>query len=386
MGLTVTLDAKVLRLREPDAPAVKLVEVLAESGKAADVPPRLAELELLGELLVEEQLAHHIVRDAETGRVYSTDSYDPPDEMHPLAPSAEALRRMAGALADFEARRGPFSGLQGQFGLGAVKAAARLLSSAFVEEDWGTDGWDLAEEGPEEWVHGLPPVWRIQACVKPLPLIAGPGRGLRMDLTADVLTNIFGEEGVRRFTPRELPEALTHKPTRRFLTEVGLPSDLPLFYPTGTEDDPLCTVAEQRAATEQDPQLRRHFENGANHPMIPDADQFVLLGGTPQEVDVVVDGRTGEVYFTSFLGDDLTAMNADISTLVFALWMYGTVEALETPYALKGDDFDSHYHFLADTMVAVLESVDPVACLPETGPEDYRYWPEVWHDEAGGVL
>ncbi|MFE1952705.1 SUKH-4 family immunity protein [Streptomyces sp. NPDC059524] len=351
-----------------------------------EVCPRVAGMDVLGDLLVEGQTAHHIVRDPETGRVYATESYDPPDEMYPLAPSAEALRRMSAAVSDLDALRGPFSGLRGQFGLGAVKEAARLLSSAFTGEDWGSDGWGLAEEGPEEWVHGLPPVWRIQACVKPLALIAGPGRGLRMDLAADVLTNIFGADGVRRFTPGELPEALTHAPTRRFLTEVGLPSDVPLFYPTGSEDDPLCTVAEHRAAVARDPQMRRHFEDGASHPVIPDADRFVLLGGTPQDVDVVVDGRTGEVHWTSFLGDDLTAMNADISTLVFALWMYGTVEALEKPYALKGDDTDSHYHFLADTMVGVLESVDPVACLPETGPEDYRYWPEVWHDEAGGVL
>jgi hypothetical protein len=37
-------------------------------------------------------------------------------------------------------------------------------------------------------------------------------------------------------------------------------------------------------------------------------------------------------------------------------------------------------------MVAVLASVDPVACLPAKDADDYRYWPEVFHDEAGGVL
>lgn len=31
-------------------------------------------------------------------------------------------------------------------------------------------------------------------------------------------------------------------------------------------------------------------------------------------------------------------------------------------------------------------STDPVACRPADGPDDNRYWPEVFHDEAGGVL
>ncbi|MFF3459847.1 hypothetical protein ACFYXH_37230 [Streptomyces sp. NPDC002730] len=44
------------------------------------------------------------------------------------------------------------------------------------------------------------------------------------------------------------------------------------------------------------------------------------------------------------------------------------------------------YHELADTMVAVLDPVDPVACLSAKDADDYRYWPEVFHDEAGGVL
>ncbi|MFI7008477.1 SUKH-4 family immunity protein [Streptomyces sp. NPDC050145] len=351
-----------------------------------EVSSRIAGMDVLGDLLSEGQTAHHIVRDPETGRVYSTDSYDPPDEMYPLAPSAEALRRMRDAVSDFGALRGPFAGLRGRFGLGAVKEAARLLSSAFVEEDWGTDGWDLAEEGPEDWAQGLPAVWRIQACVKPLALIAGPGQGLRMDLAADVLTNIFGAEGVQRFTPEELPEALTHEPTRRFLTEVGLPMVDPLVWPCGSEGDPLLSAVDSRRAAEQDPRLRHLYEDGERTPLVADADRYVVLARTAQDLDVLVDGRTGEIHHAPYPLDELTPMNADVSTLVFALWMYGTVEALEKPYALKGDDTDSHYHFLADAMVEVLESVDPVACLPETGPEDYRYWPEVWHDAAGGVL
>lgn len=37
-------------------------------------------------------------------------------------------------------------------------------------------------------------------------------------------------------------------------------------------------------------------------------------------------------------------------------------------------------------MIEVPAAVDPVACVPAVAPDDYRYWPEVFHDEAGGVL
>ncbi|MEU0659545.1 SUKH-4 family immunity protein [Streptomyces lavendulocolor] len=62
--------------------------------------------------------------------------------------------------------------------------------------------------------------------------------------------------------------------------------------------------------------------------------------------------------------------------------MHSREQRIDKEHDLTGD----FYHQLADAMVAVLASVDPVACLPATGPDDYRYWPEVFHDEAGGVL
>ncbi|WP_219822061.1 hypothetical protein [Streptomyces sp. Ru62] len=43
-------------------------------------------------------------------------------------------------------------------------------------------------------------------------------------------------------------------------------------------------------------------------------------------------------------------------------------------------------HQLADTMIEVLASAGPVARASAATPDDYRYRPEVFHDEAGGVL
>ncbi|MFD9287372.1 SUKH-4 family immunity protein [Streptomyces sp. NPDC060030] len=83
--------------------------------------------------------------------------------------------------------------------------------------------------------------------------------------------------------------------------------------------------------------------------------------------------------------DTVTPVNADVSTLAFTVWMHSRQRKLEEEYELTRE-MGEFYHQVADTMVAVLATADPVACLPATGPDDYRYWPEVFHDEAGGVL
>jgi hypothetical protein len=44
---------------------------------------------------------------------------------------------------------------------------------------------------------------------------------------------------------------------------------------------------------------------------------------------------------------------------------------------LMHDFSGDFYHPLAVTMVDTLASVGPVACLPASTPDDYRYWPEV---------
>ncbi|MEU1626723.1 hypothetical protein ABZ746_15635 [Streptomyces sp. NPDC020096] len=57
------------------------------------------------------------------------------------------------------------------------------------------------------------------------------------DLVAEVAEDGRG----RRFRPEELPSGLTHEPTRRLLTEIGLPFDADIFT---LDDGPLRTMAE----------------------------------------------------------------------------------------------------------------------------------------------
>ncbi|MEV3990996.1 SUKH-4 family immunity protein [Streptomyces sp. NPDC049837] len=211
-----------------------------------------------------------------------------------------------------------------------------------------------------------------------MALIARPGRGLRLDLPVGIMEEEFGAEEIVRVDPADMPAGLEHGPTRRFLAEVGLPKDGLMFW-LGDEDTLLETVTEERERLRRDPRLR-HLPAGDTLPA--DIGRLLVLGGLMHDFDIVIDGRTGAVHYLECGADTAVPVNADISTLAFTVWMHSREQKLDKEHGLT-DDF---YHQLADTMVAVLASVDPVACLPATGPDDYRYWPEVFHDQAGAVL
>ncbi|CAM5567596.1 SUKH-4 family immunity protein [Streptomyces olivaceoviridis] len=108
----------------------------------------------------------------------------------------------------------------------------------------------------------------------------------------------------------------------------------------------------------------------------------MVLGGLVHDFDLLVDGRTGALFHTELGADHVVPVNADVSTLAFTLWLHQREQALDKEHGFTQD----FHHRLADTMIEVLASVDPVACAPAAAPDDYRYWPEVFHDEAGGVL
>ncbi|MEN3538035.1 SUKH-4 family immunity protein [Microbispora sp. ZYX-F-249] len=347
------------------------------------VDPFIAGLEIVGHLLCEGQEAQAVARDPDSGRVFALEVYRPDlVALDALAPSVEALRRMVAAVAELEGLRGRFADLAGHTGVEPVKEALRRLVAVFRAEEWGPDGWGPAG-GPERWPHELPTLWRIMAVIKPMALIASPGRGLRLDLPARVLENVFRVRGLVRVAPENLPAALTHEPTRRFLSEVGLPADARLFSADGA-GEPLRTVLEHREEFLRDPGLAHLHDAIGRTPPPPGADHLFVIGGMGgYDLEALLDGRTGAIYHAPYTCEELTPLNADVSTLAFTLWMYAMEQGLRDPYDLTGGDF---YHQLADTMVATLAAVDPVACLPSTGADDFRFWPEVFHDAAGGVL
>ncbi|MEV5446240.1 SUKH-4 family immunity protein [Streptomyces sp. NPDC052644] len=349
---------------------VPVAALLADGADPGELAPFLAELLVIGRL-GSDHTTWKIAVDGACGRVfclYLSPRSPGVSYAVPLAPSVDALARFLSRLDDFEASRGPFAVLAGRTGPEVVAEASALLMSAFTDEDWGEDGWGSAG-GPSSWAHPVPTLWRIAALIRPTALLAGPGAGLRADLPAKVLEAEFGPDGMLRVDPGELPPALVHEPTRRFLTRVGLPTAEVMFCP-------WRDGAFLRPLTECEPDLE-------DDPELPaDAGHLLALGSLIHDFEVVLDGRTGLVSYLPYGGGTTTPLNSDISTLAFTMWLCHRERRLDAEHDLTGD----FYHELADTMTEVLEAVDPVACLPPADADDYRYWPEVFHDEAGDVL
>jgi len=367
-----------------EARMVAVPHLVAAEADPADLDPYIAELVVIGRLRVGEETTQEIVLDGATGRVFSLYLWDKSPrgaELFPLAPSLATLLDLLAAADDFAARRGPFRHLAGRTGPEAVAEASGLLLSVFAGADWGSGGWGPAGD-PAGWGHPVPVFWRIAALIRPLALIAGPGDGLRLDLPRRVLEEQFGAQEIVRVAPEELPGALVHEPTRRFLSEVGLPRDGLMFGLDGGEEL-LRPLPEVDARYRSMPETRHLFHDPESAGHLPaDADHLLLLGGLVHDFDVLLDGRTGKVLYSELGGGGTTPLNADVSTLAFTVWLHGRERALNEEHDFTQD----FYYELAETMIGVLAPLDPVACRPAEGPDDFRYWPEVFHDEAGGVL
>ncbi|MFE4449928.1 SUKH-4 family immunity protein [Streptomyces sp. NPDC056796] len=365
-------------MRFPHLPGSRMVtaaHLVGERHGPGRLDPRTGATVVVGHLLAEGSEAQAVVVDGGTGRVFSLRGYAPEyARLTPLAPSLGSLARFLAAVDELTSLEGRFAHLKGRTGAHVVAEASALLLSVFTDEDWGEDGW-----GDVEWKGEVPSVWRMAALFRPMALIAAPGRGLRLDLPPDFIEEEFGADEVVRIAPADLPAVLEHGPTRRFLTEVGLPRHGLMLWLDEPEDI-LRTLTALRAAT------RAHPEHPRSAAPLPEgSDHLLVIGGLMHDFDAVIDGRTGLVHHV--LGDagTVTPVNADVSTLAFTVWMHSRQQKLQAEFGLAGS-LGEFYHEVADTMVAVLATADPVACLPAAGPGDFRYWPEVFHDEAGAVL
>ncbi|WP_063735026.1 SUKH-4 family immunity protein [Streptomyces sp. RTd22] len=368
--------------RLADGAVVTVARLVEEDDDPADLDPYIARLVAVGQVLSDEYALDDLVLDGATGRVFTLRmSAARFAEVTPLAPSLEALVGILSAVDELTSRQGRFADLAERTGAGAVEEATARLLTVVTDQDWGDDGWGTAG-APAEWEHAVPPFWHIAALFRPMPLIAGPGRGLRLDLPKELLEEEFGPGSTVRLAAEDLPAALRHAPTRRFLTEVGLPKQGGMFL-LEEPDTLLDTLTVDRERSRNDPRLQHLYDGTERLPA--DSDHLLVLGGLTHDLDVVLDGRTGEVHYMEYDADTVIPVNADISTLAFTIWMHSREEELEEAHDLTGK-FGDFYHQLAATMVSVLASVDPVACVPPAHPDDYRYWPEVFHDEAGGVL
>lgn len=200
--------------------------------------------------------------------------------------------------------------------------------------------------------HPHHPHWHTALVVASLGWGARPGGpqdGLAYVFEPDLVTSLghvfdrgAPEEGeledtVRRYLPEDLPAGLTHAPTRRLLTDVGLPLDTDgLDLPT---DGPLAAL--------------------------PGSDSRFLLGWWVEDLTIALDGTTGAVTVHDPGGDygDLAPyLNRDLSALLHALWTYERL-ATEWYHAYDEDDHAviNPHALLHDVVDDRIRAVDPDA-------------------------
>ncbi|MFJ2263265.1 SUKH-4 family immunity protein [Streptomyces sp. NPDC087844] len=330
------------------------------TGDPAALPPGLRDQLVIGALRDPAGTgAESVLLDGATGEVSTTFFlHDRPDLMDrvPLAPSLRTLTDFVTATDEMSARSGQFAFYEGRFGPKAVSAMSRQLLALFEE---GVDG-------------EVPPFWRMAALIRPMALVAGSptDSALTLDLPARLLDQEFGHGRVVRFEDVDFPAALAHEPTRHFLRDTGLPEDGFLFQLD--TDVPLPTLAEyyedQRPDVFTPDQLPR------------DADHLIRLGHLVEDNSLVVDGETGAILDWREPDATLYALNADVSTLAFTLWLLHRERTIDE--SLSHELTEEAYDQLATTMTQTLSTVDPTG-----GTEGNRhYWTQMFEDEAGGVL
>ncbi|MCS0602518.1 SUKH-4 family immunity protein [Streptomyces sp. LP11] len=316
---------------------------------AAGGPLRVAE-ELRGRLVIGELMAPagleraSILLDGTTGEL-TTAHLLAPSRIRPFAPSLATLLRFAAVTEEMAGLRGRFAELSGQYGPATAAEASRRLLDLFARD---TDG-------------RVPPYWKAAALIRPLALTAGPGTasGLTLDLPARVLDQEFGHGRVSRFEEVDFPPTLTHEPTRRFLTETGLPEEAVLLH-TDT-DAPL-------------PTLREYYADHHAADLPPHCDHLIHLGHLPEANTLVLDGRTGTVLTYSEPDASLHPLNTDVSTLAFTLWLLHHQRTIDAH--LNHELTTQAYDDLIAALLHTLESVDPTA----------TYWTELFQDETGGAF
>ncbi|AVH58482.1 MULTISPECIES: SUKH-4 family immunity protein [Streptomyces] len=329
------------------------------AGDADKLAGELRDQLVIGALRHLDRDLESIVLDGETGEISTAYVYRNPTlaDLSPLAPSLEALLRSAAATEELTGAGGQFSRL-GHFGPKAVTEASDRLAAVYAS-GVGKD---------------VPAYWRMAALIRPLARIAGPGEGLVLDLPKRLLDEEFGTGVIMRFEDVDFGPALTHEPTRRFLRETGLPED-GLLFQLDTEV-PLPALTEYYADERPDAFSADELPTSA--------DRLIRLGYLLEDTSLVVDGTTGTILAWSEPDLTLRPLNADISTLAFTLWLLHREKTLDATHGIS-----DAYEQLGATMTQTLATVDLVACDPTPslpGDDGWRYWPEIFEDQASGTL
>ncbi|WP_079125178.1 SUKH-4 family immunity protein [Streptomyces lushanensis] len=302
----------------------------------------------------------YLVLDGRTGRVHALDD---PDGSRLLASGLYSFTLFALALEWLRTDREMFESFAGRYGPEAVTRATEMLLGLLSDHDPVL----LGSEDEDTEVSAF---WRLSLLLRPLTRIAPPGErdGLTLALPEGLLEKEYGADAVVRFADEDLPSALTHEPTRAFLRDTGLARECVW---ASLADGPLRTLAEHHTDERDDESWG---------PAAPGAEDLIRMGHLVEDIDLVVEGATGRVRGWSVPEAQLLPVNADVSTLAFTQWLIARVIACDREHRITDD-----YVNLAATATAVLADVERAA-RPD-GEDGIRcYWPEAFHDEAGGGL
>ncbi len=164
-------------------------------------------------------------------------------------------------------------------------------------------------------VGDRPSLWNTSTLLSCLLLTISHHTPPGAALPPRLLDHEFGRAHVTRFEPLDLPSALTHEPTRRFLSETGLPNAAGPFR--RDVDDLLL------------PTLTEYTEDHPEHLLPPDADRLIHLGRLTATDHVVLDGVTGTVRTWRTPTATLRPLTSDVPALALTLWALHRATRLE---------------------------------------------------------
>ncbi|WP_244293319.1 SUKH-4 family immunity protein [Streptomyces sp. MJM8645] len=289
-----------------------------------------------------------VLLDGTTGEVFLGEPGPRRDLLASGLPALAGLVREVEAVAEAARRADALNGRRGPAVVAEVTAGAErrmreidpglFERSATPPAHWGTAllvralGWGALPGGP-----------------------GGPAYEVGPELVAE-LAALTGEEGgaglVHRYRAEELPAGLVHEPTRRLLTEIGLPLGGAMF---GVCEEPLVTMAEA---------YPEYFDGEEERPY---QREFLALGDWPTDLTIALDGVTGRLELPDWYDDGQPEayLNRDLSALLYALWTYERLRAeWERWDCGRGRDtwavFDPQ-SLLSTVVDRLVEAVDPEA-------------------------
>ncbi|MGP3987204.1 SUKH-4 family immunity protein [Streptomyces sp. 3N207] len=235
-------------------------------------------------------------------------------------------------------------------------------------------GWPVSERlGSADYVtEHLPTHARLAGLTDPCAIPPRAPCPPPVRVTRALLEEVFGEEGLLRLPPSLLHPRMTHEPTRRFLTEVGIPvGGIDPYFWADTPVRCHIPISEEPAWQEVSEQL--HATEGLPGPLEALFHLDFLAYG-----DLLLDGRTGVVHEVDEGFERVLPAHRDLESYTYLL--YALHRGLRRWRVGAKDAHPDATFWVADDLVLDLRTYDP---LPFADPE--RIWAGHFDDLADGI-